>query len=132
LSSEKDKNKLKTLMCIIFVLLLSGAAIAADCMRCVSHDINSFSQDILLCKGDTISNTIVKCGEPNERERCGSIKVKRPSGNNGSYIVVREPLEKVRYNCGDGQFKKELLFQGGYLKSIKNLSERGSGTPVCW
>lgn len=117
---------------IILVLSLSVPAYTFDCFKCKSRDIRSFAQNVLVCNGDTIGKVIKKCGMPQEEEKCGSVKVRRPSGNKGSYIIIKVPLVKYRYDCGNGQFIKELMFQGARLKSIKNLPGRGSGTPVCW
>ena len=122
---------MKTLISIIIILSVSVPVCAADCMRCVSRDRRSFAKTVLLCKGDTVHDLMGKCGPPSETIRAGTVSVWRKSGKTGR-IKIKVPLVKYRYNCGDGRFVKELLFQAGVLKSIKNLRERGSGPSRCW
>ena len=115
---------------LFIVLLLSFPVYAGDCIRCLSSP-----GSVLMCRGALKSDVVAKCGKPESKEAAGFAKVrkvfKRPSGKEG-WTVVKEPLERWRYNCGNGQFGKVLLFQGDKLKSVNNLRERGSGAQRCW
>ena len=87
--------------------------------------------------GDTKSQVIGKCGEPNHIESWEEERIKKDYYHSydphRSYEGYREPflvkeyvtIEEWTYNRGPTSFIRYLLFENGRLKKI-NLGEKGS------
>jgi len=101
------------------------------CMSCLSQTGTGYTE--LACEGDSKFEVIYKCGEPDYTEETeeiteGSVRPEKPGS---SFRAVRQRVEKLYYNCGQGRFIKILVFRGARLIAVKN-GERGSGPQRCW
>lgn len=69
-----------------------------------------------------------KCGIPDYSEELGEDTTARAS--RGKLTASTERTEMLYYNCGDGQFIKEIKIRGGKIVSIRE-NDRGSGSSRC-
>ena len=112
-------TRLRNILCRITVISLlvfiSSSAFALDeSVRCVSF--RSDGGSVMVCVGASMFDAKVKAGDPDYRTVTG----------------ISGYTEVWYYNCGDGQFGRDLVFQGGRLVSIRRSEDRGSGLQRCW
>ncbi len=119
------KKRFKVLLFSIFLLGISGQALA---LRCGSK---------LISIGDRKPKVLARCGEPDFAEtqerrypsycRDTDYYVRdeysyRSSRRLHNYPICHYKIVDIwTYNFGPQKFIKELIFQNGYLKEINNL-----------
>ena len=120
----KIKYLLHGFLICIFAILMNDTAFG---LRCNGKIVSI---------GDTKSQVIDKCGEPDHIESWEEERIKKDHyysyDNDGSYEDYREPflvkeyvrIEEWTYNRGPTTFIRYLLFENGRLKKI-NLGDKG-------
>lgn len=120
----KIKYLLHCLLICILVILMNDPAYA---LRCSGRIVSI---------GDTKSQVINKCGDPDHIESWEEERIKKDRyysyDNDRSYEDYREPflvkeyvrIEEWTYNRGPTTFIRYLLFENGRLKKI-NLGDKG-------
>ena len=104
-------------------------------LLCQSYPTNSWALSSFRCgdqivsEGDTKSIVRFKCGPPSdaeERSYTSSRRNDRYSSRGETYIYN----ENWYYNCGEGDWIYQLIFDGDRLFEIKSV-ERGFGNSKC-
>lgn len=122
----------KGLFVLGILCFLAAGAVPVDAdenFRCGSH---------LVLLGATKGEVMLKCGQPMMMERAGSTVSGAYSGQTtdrgrgqyyteGTYDESQVVVELWYYNCGEGQFNRTLVFEGGILRGIRTSKERGIG-----
>jgi hypothetical protein len=122
------KKTFPLFLVVSFVFVFSVDSVRAACMSCTSMTGRSSSE--LACDGDSKFEVFTKCGEPDFTEEAEEIK----SGviGPGGFSAVKERVERLYYNCGQGRFIKVLIFRNGRLVEIQD-DGRGYGEKQrCW
>jgi hypothetical protein len=104
----------------VFFLVLTIVNAEAKCLRC--------GTGTLACEGDSKFAAINSCGQPDYSEDIGDDT--QGSVRRGDVDLANRKVEKLFYNCGDGDFVKILTIKNGKIVSI-NDGERGSGRGRC-
>jgi hypothetical protein len=122
----KMTNKIKILFIVIgFLLFVFNSYASANYFRCNENIIQT---------GDSKMEVIEKCGDPDDSEVVGTIEegeiVNGKNGKNGKIRIIKQEVEKIYYNCGEGRKTKILTFEGGVLRKIEN-GDLGSGEKKC-
>ncbi len=125
--------KLRLVLVLIALVIPSAQAHGACNLRCPT---DGGSQ--IVCDGDTKFEVITKCGEADFIEEVGYVssgRFRKFTDENevrGAFGEFTRKVEKWYYNCGEGQFIKEVIFEGNEIVSIDSTGQRGSGPHRCW